>query len=94
MRVRKEVYGLSKAEALEVLNNLNYWEWDGKLGREPFFFNELERYKKPDNLRYRLYNLLRVIWPFTKEDYIQPIRNEIFKIYPELKHGGINQFIK
>lgn len=84
--IPKEVYALSKDDASKVMENLNHWQWDPRIGKEPFMFQKLEHYKKSNNIRYRLENLFRCIWPFTKADYIQPIRHEILKMYPDLKH--------
>lgn len=75
---------LSKEECEEILQYLNHWEWAPRLGKEPFMFYKLERYEKPHNLKYRLECLFRVIWPFTRADYVQPIRHKIFEKYPEL----------
>ena len=40
-------------------------------------FDWLCRYKKPDNIKYRLHLLFCAVWPFTKESYIGPVINEI-----------------
>lgn len=67
----------NKGELESIHRRLNYWGWDKRLGKAPFMFDAMERYKKPHNLRRRFENFFRAIWPFTKSDYIEPIIREI-----------------
>lgn len=77
MKTKRDYLKFNREELLSIYKNLNRWEWDERLGRKPFMFDLLCRYKKPDNIKYRLHLLFCAVWPFTKQNYIGPVFNEI-----------------
>lgn len=79
-----KIENLSKEECESILGRLDYWMWDERLGKKPFMYEQLVNYKKHHNLMFRLGNLFRAVWPFTKADYVHPVRRKIFELYPEL----------
>lgn len=67
----------STEELLDITKKLNHWRWDERLGKKPLFFDELDRYKKRNDIKRRTGELIRAVWPFTKEDYIRPVYVEL-----------------
>ncbi len=74
---REDYLKLNREELLDIYKNLNQWEWDERLGKKPFMFDWLCRYKKPVNIKYRLHLLFCAVWPFTKESYVGPAMKKI-----------------
>ncbi len=64
-------------ELLDIEKRAKYFVWDERMGEKPFMFDEMERYKKADNISYRLKNLFRAVCPVVKYDYIKPIMIEL-----------------
>lgn len=67
----------SDKELEDIGKSLSYWMWDERIGKKPFMFDKLERYKKPNNIRYRLDTMFRAIWPFNRYHYIKPVMIEL-----------------
>ena len=69
----------SKEELLDIKKTLNQWQWDDRLGKKPFKYDLLRRYKKINDRKYRIEMIFSAIYPKTQYDYIKPIMIELAK---------------
>ncbi len=60
-------------ELEEIGKRINCYMWDERLGKKPFLFDKMERYKKANNMKYRLETLFRAVCPVTRYDFIKPV---------------------
>lgn len=52
--MRKVDLSMYSDEELESIGRtVNMWEWDDRIGKKPWMFDQMERYKKFDNIAYR-----------------------------------------
>lgn len=69
----------SDEELIDIKKRLDFWHWDRRLGEKPFKYDNLRRYKKIEDRKYRLNMIFAAIWPKTQYDYIKPVMIEMAK---------------
>ena len=66
--MRKVDLSMYSDEELESIGRtVNMWEWDDRIGKKPWMFDQMERYKKFDNIAYRKKMLQKAFGPSEKQ---------------------------
>ncbi len=89
MKAKYNLSQFSELELCSIYNNLNFWNWDSRLGKKP------KRWDKMYNFKYKFYQ--KIIPIKTKSCFISPILKEIRQIVSEkelLRYHHINNLGK
>ena len=88
--MRKVDLSMYSDEELESIGRtVNMWEWDDRIGKKPWMLDQMERYKKFDNIAYRKKMLQKAFGPSEKQKNPNPSYEYLMEHQMEYRMGSL-----